>query len=110
MPSVDILFRIGGHMKVFLITALVLVSALATGYSQTSDKAQSKKSEQQEIPKSVSESVSSTLQYTEDNILGLAEAMPEHKYSFIPTNGNFSGVRSFSKQIKNVACAQFAFL
>jgi uncharacterized damage-inducible protein DinB len=98
-------------MKVFLISALVLVSALAssTGYSQTSDKAQSKKSEQQEIPKSVSESVSSTLQYTEGNILGLAEAMPEDKYSFIPTNGNFSGVRSFGEQIKHVACAQFAF-
>ena len=49
------------------------------------------------------------LQYAEGNLLGLAEAMPEDKYSFVPTNGKFEGVRSFGEQIKHVACAQFAF-
>ena len=35
--------------------------------------------------------------------------MPEAKYGFIPTMGNFEGVRSFGEQVKHVACAQFAF-
>jgi uncharacterized damage-inducible protein DinB len=98
-------------MKIFLIGSVVLVSALVSsaGNSQPSDEAQSNKSAQQDIPQSVSESVSSTLQYAEGNLLGLAEAMPEDKYSFMPTNGNFNGVRSFGEQIKHVACAQFAF-
>ncbi len=39
----------------------------------------------------------------------LADAMPESKYSFIPTAGNFDGVRSFGEQIKHVACSHFAF-
>jgi uncharacterized damage-inducible protein DinB len=98
-------------MKIFLIGSVVLVSALVSsaGNSQPSDEAQSNKSARQDIPQSVSESVSSTLQYAEGNLLGLAEAMPEDKYSFMPTNGNFNGVRSFGEQIKHVACAQFAF-
>ena len=51
----------------------------------------------------------STLQFAEGNFLGLAEAMPEDKYSYVPTVGNFDGVRSFGEQVKHVACAQFAF-
>jgi hypothetical protein len=62
-----------------------------------------------EVPKSIAESVSSTLEFSEGNLLGLAEAMPEEKYSFVPTAGKFDGVRSFGEQIKHVACAQFAF-
>ena len=62
-----------------------------------------------DIPKSIAESVSGTLQFVEGNFLGLAEAMPEDKYSFIPTVGKFDGVRSFGEQVKHVACAQFAF-
>jgi len=35
--------------------------------------------------------------------LQLAEAMPEGRYSFVPTNGNFSGVRSFAQLVKHIA-------
>ena len=35
--------------------------------------------------------------------------MPEAKYSFIPSAGEFKGVRSFAEQVKHVACANFAF-
>lgn len=35
--------------------------------------------------------------------------MPEDKYDFIPSAGNFEGVRSFAEQVKHVACAQYAF-
>jgi uncharacterized damage-inducible protein DinB len=100
-------------MKTALIPILVFLSAAALSAPakcQTADKAASKEASQEtEIPESISQSVAGTLQYAEGNLLGLAEAMPEDKYSFVPTNGKFEGVRSFGEQIKHVACAQFAF-
>jgi hypothetical protein len=38
-----------------------------------------------------------------------AEAMPEDKYSFAPTNGEFKGVRNFAQQVKHVAAANYMF-
>jgi len=35
--------------------------------------------------------------------------MPEKKYPFAPTDGEFKGVRTFAQQVKHVACANFAF-
>lgn len=65
--------------------------------------------QQDEIPKNIADSVGSMLRYTEGQFLAVAEAMPESKYSFVPTAGNFKGVRSFAEQVKHVACANFAF-
>jgi uncharacterized damage-inducible protein DinB len=65
--------------------------------------------QKEEIPKSISESVGGTLDWTEKGFLSVAEAMPEDKYFYVPTGGNFEGVRSFGEQVKHVACAQFAF-
>ena len=39
----------------------------------------------------------------EQQVVSAAEAMPEDKYSFAPTNGEFKGVRTFAQQIKHVA-------
>jgi hypothetical protein len=64
---------------------------------------------EEQAPKSIAESVSRNLEYAEGDFLSIAEAMPEDKYSFIPTAGKFEGVRSFAEQVKHVACAQFAF-
>jgi DinB family. len=37
----------------------------------------------------------------------LAEAMPEDKFNFAPTNGEFKGVRTFGQQIKHVAAVNY---
>jgi len=65
--------------------------------------------QKEEIPKSIAESVGGALGWAEKGFLSVAEAMPESKYSYIPSGGNFEGVRSFGEQVKHVACAQFAF-
>src|SRR6266446_6935255 len=65
--------------------------------------------QQGEIPKNIAESVGGTLRLTEGQFLGIAEAMPEAKYSFIPSGGDFKGVRSFAEHVKHVACGHFAF-
>jgi hypothetical protein len=111
MTSLCILLDFGDDMKIPLIRVLLLVSALTSSgaYCQTEKESKPKTSQEQEIPKSISESIAGTLQYAEGSLLGLVEAMPEERFSFIPAGGNFEGVRSFGEQIKHVACAQFAF-
>jgi uncharacterized damage-inducible protein DinB len=65
--------------------------------------------QQDEVPKNIADSVGGTLRWTEGQFAAVAEAMPENRYSFIPSTGNFEGARSFAEQVKHVACANFAF-
>lgn len=48
-------------------------------------------------------------QMIERSMIGVAEAMPEDKWSFAPRDGAFTNVRTFGEQIKHVACGNFAF-
>src|ERR1700687_2997715 len=100
-------------MSLFRVATLLVMCGIALsaiGKSGAPQNPATKKAAQpDDIPKSIAESVSGTLQFAEGNFIGLAEAMPEDKYSFIPTVGQFEGVRSFGEQVKHVACAQFAF-
>jgi hypothetical protein len=43
----------------------------------------------------------------ERDIVSAAEAMPEDKYDFAPTNGNFKGVRTFAEEVKHAAAANY---
>jgi uncharacterized damage-inducible protein DinB len=43
----------------------------------------------------------------EREFIPAAEAMPEDKYGFAPTNGEFKGVRTFAEQIKHVAAVNY---
>jgi uncharacterized damage-inducible protein DinB len=101
-------------MNIPRIAALLILCGVvalnAVEQSKTPDESVSKSATQQDhIPQSIADSVSFTLQFAEGNFLGVAEAMPENKYSFVPTNGKFEDARSFGEQVKHVACAQFAF-
>ena len=62
-----------------------------------------------DIPKNIPDSVGNPLHWTENQFYSLAEAMPEAKYDYIPSAGNFEGARSFAEQVKHVACANYAF-
>lgn len=45
----------------------------------------------------------------EKEFTSAADAMPEDKYSFAPTNGEFKGVRTFAQQVKHVAAVNYVF-
>jgi len=45
------------------------------------------------------------LTVVEFEVVSTAQGMPEDKYSFAPTNGNFKGVRTFAQQVKHIATA-----
>ena len=100
-------------MSLFRVATLLVICGItlsAVGKSGTPQNSAAKEAAHpDDIPKSIAESVSGTLQFAEGNFIGLAEAMPEDKYPYIPAIGKFDGVRSFGEQVKHVACAQFAF-
>src|SRR3954464_7062376 len=100
-------------MKLWLVFASLIVfgvSLSAAGQSAAGHPAtKPAAADEEHAPKSIAESVSGPLQFVEGSFLGVAEAMPEDKYSFIPTAGKFDDVRSFGEQVKHVACAQCAF-
>jgi uncharacterized damage-inducible protein DinB len=50
-----------------------------------------------------------SLANAEKEFVSAAEAMPEDKYDFVPTNGEFKGVRTFAQQVKHVAASNYEF-
>jgi hypothetical protein len=64
---------------------------------------------QQAPPKDLANSVGFIFGLEAREFISAAEAMPEGKYGFKPTQGEFKGVRTFAEQVKHVACANFAF-
>jgi len=62
-------------------------------------------------PKDERRSVTEVLDHTVSNLerefVPAAEAMPEEKFGFAPTNGEFKGVRTYAEQIKHVAAVNY---
>jgi DinB superfamily len=65
----------------------------------------------QQTPAAGREPISKILDFwvtqTERLVVPAADAMPESKYSFAPTAGEFKGVRSFADQVKHLAAANY---
>jgi hypothetical protein len=62
-----------------------------------------------ERPKSIVDSINVTWSDEQKDFTDLADAMPEAKWNFKPTNGEFKDVRTFAEQVKHVACANEGF-
>jgi uncharacterized damage-inducible protein DinB len=56
---------------------------------------------------SVSQAMDFWITNTEKKVVSAAEAMPEEKYSFAPTAGEFAGVRTFAQQLKHLAACNY---
>ncbi|HEY6253263.1 MAG TPA: DinB family protein [Candidatus Angelobacter sp.] len=94
----------------FAVLFLSTVILTAAGLSEPSNAAPYEAPVQLgQVPTSIAGSVEFTMHLNEGSFLSVAEAMPEDKYGFIPTQGKFDDARSFGEQVKHVACAQFAF-
>jgi uncharacterized damage-inducible protein DinB len=55
----------------------------------------------------VSQALDFWITNTENLVVPAADAMPAGKYSFAPTAGQFTGVRTFSQQIKHLAANNY---
>jgi uncharacterized damage-inducible protein DinB len=60
-------------------------------------------------PPTITSVLDTQLRIVEFEITATAQAMPEDKYSFAPTDGNFKGARTFAQQVKHVATANDRF-
>jgi hypothetical protein len=77
---------------VYVVPCIVLLAAMAWG---------------QGSKKTVSQVLDSAVKGPEGEFASAADAMPEDKYSFAPTNGEFKGVRTFAQQVKHVAAVNY---
>jgi hypothetical protein len=79
-------------------SAVILVGVLACcglAMAQTDQK------------KTVTSVMDGTLSTLEKELVPAVEAMPEDKFAFGPTNGEFKGVRNFGQQAKHVAAVNY---
>lgn len=54
-------------------------------------------------PKTVGEALDHYVSGPERACMALAKAMPEDRYNFVPTHGEFKGVRNFALLVKHIA-------
>lgn len=62
-----------------------------------------------EPPRTLTQVMDRALSNAEKEFMSAVEAMPEDKYSYAPTDGEFKGVRTFAGQIKHVAASNYEF-
>lgn len=84
------------------LSALITIAILLSSIQAT---AQQKPS----TPKTIPDSINYMWKMVETDFTSLAEAMPEEKWGFKPTQGAFTDVRTFGEQVKHVACANEAW-
>src|SRR6202451_2746524 len=58
-------------------------------------------------PPTIAQVLDHSVAGVEKEFVPASEAMPEDKYSFAPTNGEFKGVRTFAQQVKHVAAVNY---
>ncbi len=56
---------------------------------------------------SIAKALDHSVAGVEGEFVSAADAMPENKYSFAPTNGEFKGVRTFGEQVRHVAAVNY---
>jgi hypothetical protein len=82
--------------------------ALITGVLLVSSPAALAQQRQPQL-KTIPDSINFVWKAIEQDFAALAEAMPEDKWSFKPTQGEFKDVRTFGEQVKHVACGNEAW-
>jgi hypothetical protein len=82
----------------WLFASLFLLAGCGIASTQDSKPAESR---------TVTSVLDRSLTNAENEFVPAAEAMPEDKYSFAPTSGDFKGVRTFAQEIKHVAAVNY---
>src|ERR1700752_2933419 len=85
------------QLRVLVIVVLLLAALAAVAQQQPSPS------------KTIPDSINYMWKMVESDFTSLAEAMPEEKWNFKPTQGAFTDVRTFAEQVKHVACANEAW-
>jgi DinB superfamily len=88
-------------------TMAVFATLVLFGLCGTAARAQAQKKAAEKA--TLASVLNQHLSIVEGEFVSAAEAMPEDRYSFAPTEGEFKGVRTFGEQVKHVAAANYMF-
>src|SRR5216684_4998390 len=80
----------------------IIICMVAMGILSSAQDSKSKDEQ-----RSVTQVLDRTVSNMEHEFVPAAEAMPEEKFGFAPTGGEFKGVRTFGQQIKHVAAVNY---
>ncbi|MFZ0321339.1 MAG: DinB family protein [Candidatus Sulfotelmatobacter sp.] len=83
----------------FILICMMALVGLSTGQDH-------KKNDEH---RTVTQVLDRSVMNMEHEFVPAAEAMPEDKFGFTPTNGEFKGVRTFGEQVKHVAAVNYIF-
>jgi len=81
----------------------VCICWLALGFGTVASAQSAKPME----PRTISSELDRAVTGVEKEFVPAAEAMPEDKFSFAPSSGEFKGVRTFDQQVKHVAAVNY---
>ena len=84
--------------KWFVFAGIALLACATLASAQASKAAERQ---------TVAQVLNAGLSGVEGEFVPAADAMPEDKFSFAPSNGEFKGVRTFAQQIKHVAAVNY---
>src|ERR1017187_8589583 len=87
-------------MRKFSYLAVCMLVLAGLGVAQ-----ENKKDEHRTVTQVLDRSVMNM----EHEFVPAAEAMPEDKFGFAPSNGEFKGVRTYGEQVKHVAAVNYIF-
>jgi hypothetical protein len=101
-------FELNTVMEKSMKIALSVLAILFTICAPYSSIQAQTAAEEKKVP-TISSVLDQQLSMVEKAVVSAAEAMPEEKYSFVPTSGEFKGVRTFGQQVKHIAWANNRF-
>jgi DinB superfamily len=93
--------------KQFAMALLLL--AIGTGTTTVAAHAQASTPAKPDLKPTFGMVIDRNFSNVEKEVVSAAEAMPEDKFNFAPTQGEFKGVRTFATEIKHIAVANYAF-
>lgn len=83
-------------MKKSALMLAVVLAFCSLGMAQAGDQ-----------KKTITSVIDGTVSTIESELVPAVEAMPEDKFGFAPSNGEFKGVRTFAMQAKHVAAVNY---
>ncbi len=89
------------------MTAFVLTLGLSLAAQTPAAKPATKPAPAPTAEPTVGAAIDGTFQWVPAQFISAAEAMPEDKYDWAPTQGEFKEARTFAQQIKHVAAVNY---
>ncbi|MDE3245986.1 MAG: DinB family protein [Acidobacteriota bacterium] len=89
------------------MTAFLLTLGLSLTAQTPAARPPTKPAPTPAVEPTIGAAVDGTFQWVPGQFISAAEAMPEDKYDWVPTQGEFKEARTFAQQVKHVAAVNY---